>query len=441
MSANSDRVSRLIFILSAVGLLLGYGAASAIYGWFPGAQIGKALKVAERTYKDLTRPQPEVNIPGDGPRFQVYDAGRMQPGATLVVSVGEDLLNTARIHAPDGSVLHQWRTDWFEIWPDGSGFPKGRQPKRQPGTTMHGVRVLPDASLVFNFEHLSTVRVDACSTVMWKHANLGHHFVNIDNDGDIWVGAETFHSQAFRTRHPNFGGRLNEDTYQQIAPDGTIRRTLSVLDLLLENDLMGLAFMGTLANKSTRVVGDITHLNDVDFFPADMEPGYFKPGDMIVSMRNINTVVVVDPETMELKHRATGMFLRQHDPDFTSGNSYVVFDNRNMETGEEPQRSRVLEMTVTDQGDLASYRELYRGEGDAAYFTNVMGSQQILPNGNALVISSFEGRVLELTPAGDLVWEHRNAIGDGKRGVVTEAERLPPAMDAAFFEEKRAACG
>ncbi|MEM7669392.1 MAG: arylsulfotransferase family protein, partial [Pseudomonadota bacterium] len=317
MSANSDRVSRLIFILSAVGLLLGYGAASAIYGWFPGAQIGKALKLAERTHADLTHPQPEVNIPGTGPRFQIHDQTRVAPGATMIVSVGADRLNTARVHAADGTVLHEWRTDWFEIWPDSSGFPKGRRPNRQPGTTLHGVRVLPDASLVFNFEHLSTVRVDACSNVLWKLDNLGHHFVNIDNEGDIWVGAETFHNRRSTIRHPNHDPRLNENTLQEIAPDGTIRRTISTLDLLFDNDLLGLAFATTQANKSTRVKGDTNHLNDADIFPADMQPGFFKPGDLIVSMRNNNTVLVIDPQTLRVKHRATGMFLRQHDPDFT----------------------------------------------------------------------------------------------------------------------------
>lgn len=441
---NTDTIMRWISIACGCGLLVAAGAVTADFNYFPGNQIKHKVRWIQAVVTDITTPPTVTNLPGGGPRFQTHQPGKMQPGLTLIVSVGEDSLNTPKVVDAEGNIIHQWRTDWFEIWPDDSGFAEKKRPKRQPGVSVHGIKITEDGGIVFNFEILSTVRIDACSNVQWKLNNRGHHFVTEDENGDFWVGGGMLHPRGTEFRHPNFRMPLAEDTILQLSPEGEVKREIPILDILFQNDLHGLIFMGTLQQIDTRVGGDTIHLNDVEFFPSDMEEGIFKHGDMIMSLRNNHSIIVVDPETLEIKHRATGMFMRQHDPDFISGDKYIVFDNQTMRYGEGQgeSRSRIVEVTASPDGGVKEWREVYAPANDEAkFYTRAMGWQQPLDNGNVLAVVSFDGRIVELDSEGKLVWEYRNAVGENVRGLVSEGERLPVEMDADWFAQKRAAAG
>ena len=64
---------------------------------------------------------------------------------------------------------------------------------------------------------------------------------------------------------------------------------MPVVDLLRDNGLSGLLYMSAIKQRDTSVTGDTLHLNNVEPFPAAMQPGVFAPGDLLVSLRNIDT--------------------------------------------------------------------------------------------------------------------------------------------------------
>ena len=53
---------------------------------------------------------------------------------------------------------------------------------------------------------------------------------------------------------------------------------------------------------------DPTHLNNVEPLPRAMAAAFpqFAPGDLLVSLRNVNTIAVIDPHTKRLKWSMTG---------------------------------------------------------------------------------------------------------------------------------------
>ena len=211
-----------------------------------------------------------------------------------------------------------------------------------------------------------------------------------------------------------------------------------MLDILRENDLLGLMYLSTQKNRLPVVREDTLHLNDIETFPANLASDLFRPGDIMISLRNINTVLVVDSETLGVKFRTTGIFLRQHDPDFMANDVISVFDNRNLlpSTGPEERHSRIIEIDArTGEAHI-----VLSGRGEVPFFTAIMGVHQRLANGNALVTSSREGRLLELTADGELVWEYQNRIDGGRNGLLTQGQVLPPQMDRAFFDAARAEC-
>jgi hypothetical protein len=97
-------------------------------------------------------------------------------------------------------------------------------------------------------------------------------------------------------------------------------------------------------------------------------------------------------------------------------------------------RSRMIEISVPD----GAVREILPQSPE--YFTNIMGKQQRLANGNTLVTLSWQGQALELGPDGRLAWQLTNSVSDGMRGVLTQVDLLPPEMDSAFFEQLGNAC-
>ena len=170
-----------------------------------------------------------------------------------------------------------------------------------------------------------------------------------------------------------------------------------------------------------------------------MESSLFEPGDLMVSLRNINTLLVFDPETLKIKFLSVGRLLRQHDPDFLPGDRISVFDNRNLKpsNGPEPVSSRILEIDASD----GSIKIAIQGDGESSFFTHVLGIHEYLANGNILVTSSGEGRVIEFAPDGTIVWRYDNRLPDGRNARIYMAMLLPEYMDETFFNQAQSSCG
>jgi hypothetical protein len=190
-------------------------------------------------------------------------------------------------------------------------------------------------------------------------------------------------------------------------------------------------------DRDAQTTGDTLHLNDVEVFPGDMQAGHFKPGDVMLSLRNIHTVLVYDPETLDIKFISTGNVIGQHDPDFLDGDRIAVFDNHVARQEDAAKHSRVVILTAPE-GDSEVY---FQGSEETPYYTEIMGKQQWLPNGNLLLTEATKGRALELDGDGKIVWQQVNVVdANGWVGLMGEAQRLPLSFDRAFFEKQQQAC-
>lgn len=212
----------------------------------------------------------------------------------------------------------------------------------------------------------------------------------------------------------------------RVRQDGTVAEEVTILDLLYGSGWQALLLAGAGPDAAVSVE-DPTHLNNAEALRPDMAAAFpmFAAGDVLLSLRNLNTLLVADGRTWQVKWAMTGPFLGQHDPDFLPDGHIAVFDNR--ATGGEPAfgGSRVLEIDPLTRGVVRGYE----GGGEGPFYTRERGSQQVLPNGDVLVTDALEGRVLELAP-GDpdrVVWEYVNLARPGLVGLVTGAERVDPA--------------
>lgn len=146
-------------------------------------------------------------------------------------------------------------------------------------------------------------------------------------------------------------------------------------------------------------------MNDVEPLSSSLADEYplFEAGDLLLSLRNLDLVLVVDPDTRRVKWHADDPFLMQHDPDFL-GNGWIgIFDNASDFTfrGTMLGGSRIVAL----QPHTDSVEVRFPTAQSDSFYTAAQGKWQQLSNGNMLLTESRAGRVIEVTPGGRTVWE------------------------------------
>ncbi len=151
---------------------------------------------------------------------------------------------------------------------------------------------------------------------------------------------------------------------------------------------------------------DVTHINSIQELPPNpwyaAGDGRFKPGNLLVSARNLNSIFVVERPAGRVAWIYTAELDRQHEarmngPDLPAPGVIQVFNNR-LGSFWGDHQSELLELDP--RRGAVTWR--FRMPG---FFSPTGGVAQRLPNGNDLVTSTRGGRVFEITPAGRIAWE------------------------------------
>jgi hypothetical protein len=426
----ADFLAPLAFVLALLLLALGYGFVAARNELFPYAVLSQAEEAAHAFWKVYLAPEERsaesYMLPATGETGVVTaDPARMAPGVTFMTLYTAEGFE-GRLVDEGGKVLQVWRAKPSEVFP---GLPHLSWHVGDAVTAWHGAMLLPDGDIVFNFQEKSfpygggLVRLSKDSKVVWAVPRNTHHDVHLAEDGTFWVPSMHYRPNGL-PGIPQLKPWYYEDTVLHVGSDGTVLGEISVLEALKSYPgLLSLNYAEALEVKSN----DPLHLNAAETLPAAWASAFplFAPGDLLVSLRNINTIVVIDPGTGRAKWALSGPFAKQHDPDFLPNGHIMLFDNR----GGDPAcgGTRILELDPVSQKIVWSYD----GCGGPPFDSGIRGVQQALPNGNVLVTETMRGRVFEVTrdsPA-RIVWDYRNALGEvegrARLGVVTHAERIP----------------
>jgi hypothetical protein len=305
----------------------------------------------------------------------------------------------AKLIDREGTSVHEWDVAGDSLFPDPA--------KDQP--YIHGSHLFPDGGLLLNVEYAGTVRLDACGTVEWTLSAGNHHSIEQAVDGSFWISGLKDGRQRGSDAYPDGYPGLDlvfVDELQRVSPRGEVLDTLNVIDLLYDNDLQR-HFI-----KTGQTRGDVTHLNDVEPLSPAMADEYplFEAGDLVVSLRNIDLVFVVDPDTRKIKWHASDPFHAQHDPDFVGDGWIGVLDNaRDFRGGKMLGGSRIVGL----QPHTGTLEEWYPTKQSDRFYTPAGGKWQELENGNMLLVEARAGRVVEVDSGGRTVWEWVKESHDG----------------------------
>lgn len=367
-----------------------YGTVANQWNVFPSPQMRKAWNQAE-VWFGLESPGNTWSRSYDREGVRVLEPDNVQSGLRFIatswdVGAGEPSLT---LMDERGNVVHEWTIDRKKIFPD---VPEN--PKR---ATLHGSYLLPNGDVLFNLDYVGTVRMDACGDIQWKLKEKNHHSIARAADGTFWIPAVT---RGENTK--TYPGLENPwiDRILHVSSKGKILEDISVLNILYQNNLERY-----IAKARTTGIGDVVHLNDVEPLPPSLEQEYplFDAGDLVVSLRKIDLIFVFDPMSLKVKWHAREPFIAQHDPDFT-GNGWVgIFDN-NMDgtkKGTMLGGSRI----VSIQPHTDSTKVRFPTSKSDLFYTEIQGKWQELENGNMLLAETAAGRVVEVDPEGNSVWE------------------------------------
>jgi len=421
-------LEKIAFALSVLLLAFLGGYLVRERGWFPHSLLQTAAGQADRVVTSSTgRPdfaESRTGVTARAAATAPEGAGEVEPALTLITSTWRDFGWSPGLKLMDrrGSVLHEWRVDPTELFPD-SVHRRGTDLSEQD---VHGSMLLPNGDVVVNVEYAGTARLDACGKVEWTVSEGNHHSVARAADGSFWIPGVSEEREARSDRYPGpegypgLDGTVFHSLILHVSPDGELLREIPVLDLLYENDLERF-----IPKNDQQDRNDVLHLNDVEPLPPSVAGEYpmFEAGDLLVSLRNLDLVLVFDPDSLEVRWSASRPFIMQHDPDWMGDGWIGVLDNNwdDTERGTMLGGSRI----VAIQPHTDSTKVLFPTARSEPFYTAHRGKWERLEKGNLLLAEADEGRVVEVAPDGSTVWEwEAGAYDETSVPSVTRASRV-----------------
>ncbi|HVY45736.1 MAG TPA: arylsulfotransferase family protein [Minicystis sp.] len=469
---------RLAIAASAAAALLVGGAAYARFGrGRRGARSGAQHGLIEAL--------PYVNyvpvLAGDLGKAGVtkYDKQRAAPGYNLYVAKPE---YEARLVDMTGEVVHTWSSG------EGQLDPGLKVPDLYRG--WFTVRMTPKGDLLAVIGRRFVMKVDWGSHVLWKAKVAAHHEIVVADDGDAYVLSEEPRmlevqgrrrliaddqvvilspegdvkkrisvydaigtDEALRSRLEDAIGRSfarldrlgldrlvekykarvenqgDEDRDYRLAVLAKPGRIDEMRDLLRTGDVRGDPFDANLLMHAVPgYPSDVMHANAIVVLKAH-PAGLWKDGDVMVSIRHLNTLLVIDPATGAARWSwGQGELQGQHQPSLLPNGDLLVLDNGH-DVNQRSRRdySRVVEVDPAKRAIVWSYL----ANPPTDFWTPGEGGAEMLPNGDVLVTESSKGRAFEVTRSKEIVWEYYNPkftnMGRARSGIY-RMERLPPSI-------------
>jgi hypothetical protein len=437
-----DRVLHAGFFAALLLIVLVAGAVLSAADIFPGPQIarayqgGKALYDKVTAYDDVFASDLWHAARSADRGVTVHHPVRAQEGVTLYTSGHEP---AAWLMSMDGEVLHEWRRPFSTVWHDGAAV---KQPQPDSHVYFRKAMVYPNGDLLVVYEGVGdtpygygVVKLDRNSEVLWSYLGHAHHDVDIGPDGRIYVLTHELVDEPL-DGFENLATPRLDDFLVVLSPDGEELQKTPLIRSVAQSEYRHL-----LHTVSSYAVADPLHANNVDVITDEAAANFpfGEAGQVLLSFRELGAIGVLDLESGQLDFGTRGPWIGQHDPDILPNGHVLLFDNYGNFQRPEGQ-SRVIELDPQTMEIVWQYA----GTAELPFDSAIRSSQQRLANGNTLITESNGGRIVEVTPDGDVVWQFVNPVrggeDDGKIPIICWAQRLDPnELDAAFLTPDRPA--
>ena len=311
--------------------------------------------------------------------ISVYKKSKSLKGFTLVVPLRQ---NKAFLIDMEGNEVHLWKLNepgyHGMLLPSGNLFITQQQKGGAP-------LIAGKAGIIREY--------DWKEKVIWEHRdeNQHHDARRLKNGNTIYIAWEILSKKdqkRVRGGVPNSeapDGQIYGDVIREIDPNGTIVWEWRISEMEIEKyPIMPLFHRAEFA-----------HANTVAPLPN---------GDIMVSFRVINTIIIIDKKTRKIKWQMRDdYFGGQHDCQMLPNKNVLLFANGHLSPLEHPH-SKILEINPRNKKRVWEYV----AERGMDFFSPHISGVQRLTNGNTLICEGGFGRLFEVTKEGEIVWEYSN---------------------------------
>ncbi len=336
-----------------------------------------------RDYGDRVRPKPP-RIYNGLRGVRTWNKDKAWAGYTLFSSAFGD---TSYLVDMNGRVVHSWpvvHNQWSELNPDGSLF--------------------WDNYFGGLFES------DVDGNLVWTWHGRVHHDYHRYPDRDAVM--TLFQRDADR---PDIFSRgpIQDDLILQIDRDSIVHWEWHLSDHV--DELVELGGLELPRNQA-----DWAHTNTLTVLPDNpigREDARFREGNFLLSHRSLDIISIVDQDSKDIVWAwGLGTLDGQHQSQMLDNGHILLFDNGTLRG-----HSIIREFDPREPDKM-----LWTYEDPENFASPFRAGQQRLPNGNTLICESDCGRMFEVTPEKEIVWDYYSPFFGGQLVNVYRAQRYAP---------------
>ncbi|MBT5050085.1 MAG: aryl sulfotransferase [Rhodospirillaceae bacterium] len=311
----------------------------------------------------------------------IHDEDRATPGYTLYSPMGRKESLLIDMH---GEIVHEWKLPGY------TGIYSHFLPN---GNLLAGVKTSDGPGLRGAAGRI--IEMDWDGNIVWEHINHAHHHDQrrCANGNTLYPYSRLLSAEeAARVPGGVPGSELPEGMYGdvlcEIDPDG---QTVWEWDAAECEQMYDYPLNPVVARV------EFSHANSI--MPLDN-------GDVLVNFRYSHLMAIIDRQTKQFKWTHCEPSYGQHHNVHMLENSHLLFfaNGANVLYGGPTAGSRVIELDPATKEIVWEYK----GKPTVTFFSWFISGAQRLASGNTLICEGAWGRLFEVTPDGDIVWEFIN---------------------------------
>jgi len=262
------------------------------------------------------------------------------------------------------------------------------------GNLLYAGKIIPGPLDSFGGSGGVLLEVDWDGNIVWKYEDsyMHHDFCRMDNGNTMvlrWVQIPDEIATKVRGGLPGteHQGVMWNDSFQEVTPAGeVVWEWLGYEHLDPEIDIIC-----PLCPRN-----EWTHANACFILPD---------GDILTTFRRTDNIAIIDKSTGDIKWRwGAGELAHPHNPTLLDSGNILVFDNGDHRRKGTSDYSRVVE--VNPKTEKIEWE--YQAHPRQLFHALIISGCQRLPNGNTLICEGTKGRLFEVTPDKEMVWEFIN---------------------------------
>ena len=311
-------------------------------------------------------------------------------------------------YAGRGEVRHAWpyRPDELEKWLEKEEFTADFPYELAIGFSfldnawISGISPYPNGDLlvIFQFDYASpygggVARIDRTGKPVWYRPDYSHHRPQL-TDGEVALVPGSRGGRPIDTglvpgrslpRIVMSCPQWHDNLVNIIDARGGMRlKEISIFDALLESPYASLLLRALPCNP--------THVNSVHLLGEDATGPDLEPGDLVVSIRNLNAFAILDRSNHRLKRLVRGGFMRQHAVLHFEGSRFLMFDNQGGRTADGALGVSRLLMVDAANGEETTIFPNHRTPGHLRdLYTRQAGGLAISPD-RRRALATFTGK-------------------------------------------------